>query len=239
MHLCRLFRLFVKESLVCFPSERKSVEAPCRYHALLTKRSHVASSPSVWIDKDFWFQSSPFPPFSPLSLLSLRLSSFILCIFGIERLGEKERESHCEKNNGRRAQERERDSFGVKGEVLVSSFLLLSDWPLARSLNLGSAQRGRAVCHFAGGAGRGGAGAGGRGAGGGTDAAGRGEGGGLGGFGYGGADQSSAGVLAHVEEGMVEEEGGREAPSLGPRGPQHHLTAPLKTGKGQLATTGC
>lgn len=96
------------------------------------------------------------------------------------------------------------------------------------------------MCHFAGGAGRGGAGAGGGGAGGGADAAGRGEWGGLGGFGYGGADQSNAGVLAHVEEGgVVEEEGGREAPSLAPRGPQHHLTAPLKTGKGQLATTGC
>lgn len=128
----------------------------------------------------------------------------------------------------------------MKGEVFVSSFLLLSDWPLAWSLNLGPAQRGWAVCHFAGRAGRGGAGAGGRGAGGGADAAGRGEGRGLRGFGYGGADQSSAGVLAHVEEGgVVEEEGGGQAPSLAPRGPQHHLTASLKTGKRQLATTGC
>lgn len=92
MHLRRLFHLLVKESLVCFPSERKNGEAPCRYHVLLTKRSHVASSPSAWIDKDFWFQSSPFSHFSPLSLLSLPLSSFILCIFGIERLGETERE---------------------------------------------------------------------------------------------------------------------------------------------------
>lgn len=125
--LCASTCFSVKESLVCFPLERKR----CRYHVFLTKRSHVASSPSVWIDKDFWFQSSPFPPFSPLSLLpSLPLSSFILCIFGIERLGENERENHCEKNIGRRAQERERDSFGVKGEVSVSSFLLLlSDWP--------------------------------------------------------------------------------------------------------------
>lgn len=217
---------------------------PFRYHGLLIKRSHVASSPSIWIDKDFWFQSSPSPPtpFFPLSLLSLPLSSFILCIFGIERLGEKERErARAKKNNGRRAQERERDSFGVKGEVLVSSFLLLlSDWPFARSLNLGSAQRGWAVCHFAGGAGRGGARAGGGGAGCGAYAASRGEVGGLGGFGQGSADQSSTGVLAHVEEGgVVEEEGGGEAPSLAPRGPQYHLTGPLKTGKRQLATTGC
>ena len=108
----------------------------------------------------------------------------------------------------------------MKGEVPVSSGLLLSDWPLVRSLDLGAAQRGRAVCHFAGGAGRGGAGAGGRGAGRGADAAGGGEGGGLGGFGYGGADQPSAGVLAHVEEGrVVEEEGGGEA-TLARRGPQ-------------------
>lgn len=95
------------------------------------------------------------------------------------------------------------------------------------------------MCHFAGGTGRGGAGAGGGGARGGADAADRGEGGGLGGFGYGGADQSSARVLAHVEEGwVVEEEGGGEAPCLAPRG-QHHLTGPLKTGKRQLTTTGC
>lgn len=138
------------------------------------------------------------------------------------------------------AQERERDSFGVKGEVPVSSFLLLSDWPLVWSLNLGPAQRWWAVCHFAGGAGRGWAGAGGGRAGGGTDAAGQGEGGGLGGFGYGSADQSSAGVLAHVEKsGVVEEERGREASSLAPRAPQQHFTASLKTGKRQLATTGC
>lgn len=94
-----LYHLFVKESSVCFPSKRKSGEVPCRHHVFLTKRSHVASFPSLfgflfWIDKDFWFQSSPFSPFSPLSPLSLHLSSFILCIFGIERLGEKERESH-------------------------------------------------------------------------------------------------------------------------------------------------
>lgn len=144
------------------------------------------------------------------------------------------------KNNGRRAQERERDSFGVKGEVLNSSFLLPSDWPLVWSLNLGPTQRWWAVCHFTGGAGRGRAGAGGGGAGGGADAAGRGEGGGLGGFGYGGADQPSARVLTHVKEGgVVEKERGREASSLAPRGSQHHLTASLKTGKRQLATTGC
>lgn len=96
------------------------------------------------------------------------------------------------------------------------------------------------MCHFDGGAGGDGAGAGRGGAGGGAHAAGRGEGGSLGGFGYGGADQSSAGILAHVEEGgMVEEERRREASSLAPRGPQHHLTAPFKTGKRQLATTGC
>lgn len=94
-----LYHLFVKESSICFPSKRKSGEVPCRHHVFLTKRSHVASFPSLfgfffWIDKDFWFQSSPFSPFSPLSPLSLHLSSFILCIFGIERLGEKERESH-------------------------------------------------------------------------------------------------------------------------------------------------
>lgn len=63
------------------------------------------------------------------------------------------------------------------------------------------------MCHFAGGAGRGGARAGRRGAGGGTDAAGQRKWGRVGGFGYGGAEQSSAGVLAHVEQGrMVEEE---------------------------------
>lgn len=96
------------------------------------------------------------------------------------------------------------------------------------------------MCHFTGGTGRDRAGARGRRARSGTDAAGRGEGGLLGGFGYGGADQSSAGVLAHVEEGgVVEEEGGGEASSLARRGPQHHLTGPLKTGKRQLATTGC
>lgn len=132
-----LFRVFAKESLACFPLERRNGAMPFRYHGLLIKRSHVASSPSIWIDKDFWFQSSPSPPtpFFPLSLLSLPLSSFILCIFGIERLGEKERErARAKKNNGRRAQERERDSFGVKGEVLVSSFLLLlSDWPFTQS----------------------------------------------------------------------------------------------------------
>lgn len=96
------------------------------------------------------------------------------------------------------------------------------------------------MCHFAGGAGRGRTGARRRGARGGADAAGRGEGRRLGGFGYGGADQSSARVLAHVEEGrVVEEEGRREAPSLAPGGSQHDLVAPLKTGKRQLATTGC
>lgn len=62
------------------------------------------------------------------------------------------------------------------------------------------------MCHFAGGAGRDGTGAGGRGAGGGADAAGRGEGGGA--FGDGRAEQSSTGVLAHVEEGWVVEEEG-------------------------------
>ncbi len=96
------------------------------------------------------------------------------------------------------------------------------------------------MCHFAGGAGGGRAGAGRGGARGGADAACRRKRGRLGGFGYGGADQSSAGILAHVKEGgMVEEEGGREASSLAPRGSQHHFTPPLKTGKRQLATTGC
>lgn len=180
-----LCRLFAKESLVCFPLERQSGEMPCRYHGLLTKKSHVASSPSIWIDKDFWFQSSPFPPFCPSPLFHFfpSLSPLSFCVFLASKDWERKRErAIAKKNNGRRAQERERDSFGVKGEVLVSSFLLLSDWPLARSLNLGSAQRGWAVCHFAGGAGRGGAGAGGGGAGGGAYAAGKGEGGGLGGF---------------------------------------------------------
>lgn len=94
------------------------------------------------------------------------------------------------------------------------------------------------MCHFAGGAGGGRTGARRRGAGGGADAAGRGEGRGLGGFGYGGADQSR--VLAHVEEGrVVEEEGRWEPSSLAPGGSQHDLVAPLKTGKRQLATTGC
>lgn len=96
------------------------------------------------------------------------------------------------------------------------------------------------MSHFAGGAGGGGTGAGGRGARGGADAAGQGEGGGLGGFGNGGADQSGTGVLAHVEQGrVVEEEGGGQGPSLASGGPQHHLAATLKTGKRQLATTGC
>lgn len=116
--------------------------APCGHHLLLTKRSHVAFFPSVWIDKDFWFGSSSFlPPFSPLSPPSLPLSSFILCIFGIERSGEKERERAVagKKNNGRRAQERGRDSFGVKGEVPVSSFPLLS-W-LARGMVTLSSRR--------------------------------------------------------------------------------------------------
>lgn len=144
----------------------------------------------------------------------------------------RERAIEEKKNNERRAQERERDSFGVKGEVIVSSFLLLSDWPLVGSLDLGPAQRGRAVCHFAGGAGRGGAGAGRGGAGCGADAAGRGEGRGLGDFGYGGADQSGVGILAHVEEGgVVEEEGGGDAPPLTPGCPQHHLAPTLKSGK--------
>lgn len=238
MHLCSLFCLLLNESLVCFPLERKSGEVPCRYHVLLTKRSHVASSPSVWIDKDFWF-NLPFSPRLP-SLTSFPPSLLFHSVYFWHRKTRRERarEGHCEKKkNGRRAQERERDSFGVKGEVLVSSSLLLSDWPLVWSLNLGPSQRGRAMCHFAGGAGRGGAGAGGRRAGCGADAAGRGKGRG---FGYGGADESSARVLAHVEQGgVVEEEGGGQAPSLAPRGPKHHLAAPLKTGKRQLATTGC
>lgn len=148
----------------------------CRYHVLLTKTSHVASSPSVWIDKDFWFQSSSFPP-SPLFHFFPSLSPLSFCVFLASKDWERKRErAIAKKNNGRRAQERERDSFGVKGEVPVSSFLLLSDWPLAWSLKLGSAQGGRAVCHFAGGAGRGGTGARGGGARGGADAAGRGEG---------------------------------------------------------------
>lgn len=62
------------------------------------------------------------------------------------------------------------------------------------------------MCHFAGGAGRNRTGAGRRGTRGGADAAGRGEGGGA--FGHSRAEQSSAGVLAHVKEGRVVEEEG-------------------------------
>lgn len=128
----------------------------------------------------------------------------------------------------------------MKGEVVVSSFLLLSDWHLAVSLNLSPSQRGWAVCQFIEVAGRGGARARGGGAGGGAYATGGGERGGLGCFGYGSADQSSTRILAHVEEsGVVEEERGLETPSLPPCTTQQHFTAPLKTGKGQLATTGC
>lgn len=175
---------------------------------LLTKRKKEKSPalPPVWIDKDFWFQSFPFPP-SPL-LFHIFLSVpplFHSVYFWHRKTGrEGEREAFARKIT-EEERTRERDSFGVKGEVTVSSFLL-SDWPVVWSLDLGPSQRGRAVCHFDGGAGRGGARAGRRGAGGGTDAAGRRERGGLGGFGYGGTEQSSGGVLAHVEEGRVVEE---------------------------------
>ncbi|MEQ2160606.1 hypothetical protein GOODEAATRI_001009, partial [Goodea atripinnis] len=108
------------------------------------------------------------------------------------------------------------------------------------SLDLGPPQGRRTVCHFGGGAVGGRAGAGRGGAGRGADAVGRGEGRGLGDFGYSGADQSSAGVLAHVEKGgVVKEDGGGKSTSLAPGGPQHHLAAALKSGKRQLTTTGC
>ena len=54
--------------------------------------SHAASSPSVWIDKDFWFQSSPFSPLLPLSLLSLPLSSLSFCVFLASKDRERERD---------------------------------------------------------------------------------------------------------------------------------------------------
>lgn len=38
IHLCRLLRLFVRQSLVCFPSETKSGEVSCRHHTVLTKK---------------------------------------------------------------------------------------------------------------------------------------------------------------------------------------------------------
>lgn len=182
----------------------------------------------------------PFLP-SPIFHFFPSISPLSFCVFLASKNWERKRErAIAKKITEEEAQERERASFGVKGEVPVSSFLLLSDWPLLWSLNLGPTQRWWAVCHFAGGAGRGGAGAGGGRAGSGTDAAGRGKGGGLRGFGYGSADQSSARVLAHVEQSrVVEEKRRREASSLTPRGPQHHFTSSLKTGKRQLATTGC
>ena len=76
-------------------------------------RPHAASSPSVWIDKDFWFQSSPFSPPSPCFASSPpSLLSFILCIFGIERPGERERVNANTKNWKKGLRERERDNFG-------------------------------------------------------------------------------------------------------------------------------
>lgn len=132
-------------------------------------------------------------------------------------------------------------SFGVKGEVFAIPSLCPPPPPLIGpswlSLDLGSSQGRRAVCHFDGGAGRGGARAGGRGAEGGAYAAGRGERRGLGG---GRAEQTGARGLAHVEQGrMFQEQRGGKGPTLAPGGPHHHLFAALKTGKRQLATTGC
>lgn len=99
------------QSLVYFPSERRAT--------LREKKSIAVSFSSIGIHKDFWFQS--FSSFSLLLLLSLLLSSFILCIFGIERLGEKDGERRWERKQKQKksTRERERDSFGVKGEVLV------------------------------------------------------------------------------------------------------------------------
>lgn len=87
---------------------------PRRYHVLKTKRSHAVSFSSVWINKDFLvsiFPLSSFLPFPFFWFLSLPLSSFILCIFGIERLGEKEGEllQKIKGKNGRRASEREKE----------------------------------------------------------------------------------------------------------------------------------
>lgn len=115
-----LFHLSILESRVLLQSER--LERDCGDVTRDIKSS--TPPPPCLIDKIFGFSL----PLSSLLLffshLSLPLSSFILCIFGIERQGEKERESVCEKkpkkNQGttrRRAQERVRDSFGVKGEV--------------------------------------------------------------------------------------------------------------------------
>lgn len=75
---------------------------------VIDKRSHVASSPSVWIDKDFWFQSSPFPP-SPLFHFFPSLSPLSLCVFLASKDWERKRERAIAKKITEEERKREKE----------------------------------------------------------------------------------------------------------------------------------
>lgn len=129
--------LFKSHWFVFLQRERETGEVPCGHQLLLAKkkkkRSHVAFFPPhlfFWIDKDFWFRSSSFLPLAP-SFTSFPPSLLFHSVYfwhrKIRREREKERGRRRErrdkkKNCGREEHKRGRDSFGVKGEVPLSSF---------------------------------------------------------------------------------------------------------------------
>ena len=122
--------------------------------------------------------------------------------------------------------------------LLLSHFhaLLSSDWPDVMSLSLGSTQRVRAVQHFTRAAGRGGAWTGrSRRTGDGANAPCT-EIGDFGSLDGSRTGQSHARTCCHGQQGrVVEEQGRRKARPLSPGA----ANQALKTGNGQLTTTGC